>query len=457
MNNIFSISPIDGRYQSATENLIPFFSEAGLMNYRIKVEIEWFIFLCNRIKLPGTKILSQREQNSLRKLYILFDHTHAEKIKKIEHQIKHDVKAIEYFIKHKLKNSPLKKLTEYIHFGCTSEDINNLSYALMLKEAINQVILPQLIGLITQLKKKAAKYKNEPMLARTHGQPATPTTMGKEIINFVARLERQINNPTGIDFLGKWNGAVGNFNAHTIAFPKQDWIKISSKFIESLGLTPNLITTQIEPHDFLCELFHTFHRINAILIDSCKDIWTYISLEYFVQRIEKKEVGSSTMPHKVNPIDFENAEGNLGIANALFTYFTDKLPISRLQRDLSDSTVMRNIGVAFSHTTLAYQNFSKGLEKIDINSSKLKEDLENHPEVLTEAIQTLLRKNTHKQAYESLKDLARGKKISMKSIRKFIEKTPMSTSDKTLLKKLTPATYTGLATKLVKWYLKNSP
>lgn len=449
------ISPLDGRYKENIHELSTFFSEGALIHYRIRVEAEWFIFLCNSLKLKNTRELTKNEVNFLRKLYLLFSLKDATRIKKIEKTTNHDVKAVEYFIKAEISKTSLNNLQEFIHFACTSEDINNISYALMLKEGIAEIILPHLLKIRDKLAELADEYKNTPMLARTHGQAAIPTTVGKEFVNFLARLDRQINNPSGLDFLGKINGAVGNFNAHHLAYPTIDWITASCEFVSSFGLTPSIITTQIEPHDFLSEIFATFQRINTILIDMCRDMWSYISFDYFVQKSGKNEVGSSTMPHKINPIDFENAEGNLGLANALFIHFLEKLPLSRLQRDLTDSTVMRNIGVAFGYCTVAYKSIVKGFNKLKVNEARIKEDLESHPEILTEAIQTVLRKYKKTHAYEKLKDYSCGKKITLESLHSFINTLNIGTEEKLKLKKLRPSSYTGLAAKLVKIYLKN--
>lgn len=449
---LFNLSPLDGRYASKTRELCGYFSEAALIAYRIRIEVEWLIFLCNDLKLKNTHRLKKAEAKKLRKLYTEFNLQQATKIKEIEKITNHDVKAVEYFIKEKMKRTSLKDLTEFVHFACTSEDITNLAYALMIKEGIGDRILPALLDLTDELKKQTTTYKDISMLSRTHGQPASPTTMGKELLNYVARLERQIENPSGLDFLGKINGAVGNYNAHHVAYPEINWIEASEEFVMSLGLTPNLHTTQIEPHDYLAEIFDCFRRINTILIDLDRDIWTYISLNYFKQKVKKGEVGSSTMPHKVNPIDFENSEGNLGMANAIFSFLSEKLPISRMQRDLSDSTVERNIGTAFGHCLIAYKSALKGLSKLKINKEVIQKDLDENWGVLAEAIQTVMRKHKIPKPYEKLKKLTRGKKIGHEEIKKFIEKLKIPEEDKKTLAKLKPETYIGLAKKLIKKY-----
>ncbi len=449
---ITALSPLDGRYASKTEKLAYYFSEAALIQYRLLVEVEWLIFLCNILKLPNTRFLKDTEVKKLRSFYETFETKDAEKVKSIEKITNHDVKAAEYFLKEKIQKTSLKDISEFVHFACTSEDINNLAYSLMVKKGIAEVLLPILEQIDEELKKQAKKYENIAMLARTHGQPASPTTMGKELINFVARLERQINNPAGFDFLGKINGAVGNYNAHYLAYPKIDWIKASQAFILMLGPTPNLYTAQIEPHDFNAEIFDCFRRVNTILIDLSRDLWLYISFEYFKQQLKKGEVGSSTMPHKVNPIDFENAEGNFGLANAIFSHLSEKLPISRLQRDLSDSTVFRNIGTAFGYSLIGYHSLLKGLGKLELNQAKIQEDLDKNWEVLAEGIQTVMRKNKIANSYEKLKELTRGKKITAKDLKNFVKTLKLPKEDQEALEKLTPATYLGLAEKLVKSY-----
>lgn len=449
---LVSISPLDGRYHGELENLHQYFSEFALQRARLKVEVEWFIFLCNEAKLHGSRVLKKPEVQKLRELYETFDLVAGKRVKEIEKKTNHDVKAIEYYMKENLRDSSVADLTEIVHFGCTSEDINNFSYALILREFGEKEYFPVISGVLQNLYREAKKFKSVPMLSRTHGQPASPTTMGKELMNFVVRLDRQLMQLKKQFIWAKMNGAVGNFNAHAVAFPDVNWPKLSEQFIEQLGFKANLYTTQIEPHDFLAEIFDNVRRINTILIDLDRDIWTYISLGYFRQRVIAGQVGSSTMPHKVNPIDFENSEGNLGLANALFSHFSEKLPISRLQRDLTDSTVMRNIGVAFGYAILGYKSLNKGLSRLSINEETLKRDLDNAWEVLAEPIQTVLRKYGVEGAYEKLKELTRGKKVTQKEIHHFLDKSGLSEAEIKRLKKLTPAMYTGFATKLVDAY-----
>ncbi len=456
-----SISPIDGRYQKSTLPLSPIFSERGLMHYRLIVEGEYLIAL-SELKIKLRKF-SDREKKLIRFLYNLST-VNAQTISDIEikgyKKIKatdHDVKAVEYFMKEKLEKTSLKDVLEWIHFGLTSEDINNLAYALMLSDG-TAILLEKIKKIISQINKLAKNNSSISMLARTHGQPASPTTFGKEFKVFASRLERQINILQKQKILAKLNGATGNYNAHLIAFPKIDWKKFSKTFITNLNkiksktleLEPNLITTQIEPHDSYIEIFDNLKRINNILIDFNQDIWRYISDEWIIQKPIKGTIGSSTMPHKVNPIKFENSEGNLGTANALFEFFGRKLPISRLQRDLSDSTVQRNFGSAFAHSLIAYEYLLKGLSIISINKNKVENVLINHPEVITEAIQTILRREGIIMPYEKLKELSQGKQISLKDIHKFINALKISEKIKKELLKITPLNYTGLASKLAK-------
>jgi adenylosuccinate lyase len=447
-----NISPLDGRYGSKVEDLRPYFSESALMKYRVKVEVEWFIFLCNEVKLKGTRVWQPTELQELRGIYEYFDAVSANRVKAIEKTTNHDVKAIEYFIKENLKESAFEPYLEFIHFGCTSEDINNLSYALMLKGAIDGVALPVLYGLEEKIHELAMRYADIPMMARTHGQPASPTTLGKELINFLARVERQAEGLSEIEVMGKINGAVGNYNAHIVAYPNIDWLDVSKKFVQKLGLKATTYTTQIEPHDFYAEIFDAFRRLNTIIIDMDRDIWTYISMGYFKQRLKKGEVGSSTMPHKVNPIDFENSEGNLGMANAMFGHFSEKLPVSRMQRDLTDSTVMRNIGSAIGYSLLAYKNCIQGLGKLELNKAALKADLDDNWELMAEPIQTVLRKYKVTGAYEKLKDLTRGKTVTKAVMARFITGLPIPEAEKKKLKELSPSKYIGLASKLVAAY-----
>lgn len=453
MDELFAISPLDGRYRDKIKSLQNYFSEYALIRYRLLVELEWFIFLCNEVKLEGTRPLTPSEIKILRALSTDFDGKDAERVKYFERETNHDVKALEYFIKEHLKAYPkIAVMSEFIHFGCTSEDINNLAYGLLLKDFGTKEFMPLFSGLIQELFGMAKKYKATAMLSHTHGQPASPTTAGKELINVVARLEKQFAVLKQIERSGKFNGAVGNFNAHTVAYPKVDWSGVSHRFVTYLGLTPNSYTTQIEPHDTLAERFDALSRMNTILIDFCRDMWMYISFGYFKQKVKAGETGSSTMPHKVNPIDFENAEGNFGLANAVFRHLSEKLPISRMQRDLSDSTVQRNIGVGFGYTIVAFKSLMNGLQKVTVDEQRLKEDLANNWEVLTEAIQTVLRKYKVEQAYERLKILSRGKKLTDLEIRTFIKQLKIGPDDKKRLLALTPATYTGLAEKLVDSY-----
>lgn len=452
---LLALSPLDGRYSDRLEGLKRYFSEMALMRYRVIVEVEWLIFLCNHLKLKNTRQLKKEKYNDLRNLYLEFDLDDAKRIKEIEKKTNHDVKAIEYFIREKLSKKKIKDIETFVHFACTSEDINNLSYSLMLRDFLKNEFIPVLDDLRTNFLGMVKRYKSIAMMSRTHGQPASPTTVGKEFLNVVARLDRQMNQLKNTEFLGKMNGAVGNFNAHLIAYPEVNWTEASQKFIEQFELTPNLYTTQIEPHDFLAEIFDTSRRINTILIDFSRDTWMYISMEYFRQKPRANEVGSSTMPHKINPIDFENAEGNFGIGNALFSHLSEKLPISRLQRDLSDSTVLRNVGVAYGHSILAVTSLIKGLKKLEINTGKIAADLENHWELLSEAIQTVARKYGITDAYEAMKTITRSKQNAMdvkKNMRSYIEAMKIPTDEKKKLLEITPNTYTGLAEKLTDHY-----
>ncbi len=453
-NSLLAISPLDGRYSSKVQHLSQYFSEAALMRYRILIEIEWFIYLFNVVKLKGTKELKPTELRMLRSIYEQFDLVNAERVKEIEKTTNHDVKAVEYFIKEQLKGGPIEKYLEFMHFACTSEDINNVSYAAMIRDFVERELVPILSGLVQEIYTMAVKYKGLPMLARTHGQTASPTTLGKELINFVARLETEMEYVVGFSCLpAKINGAVGNYNAHVSAYPSVDWVEVSQKFVHSLGLEFNKYTTQIEPHDAFARLFDSVKRINNIILDFDRDMWTYISMGYFGQKVLEGEVGSSTMPHKVNPIDFENSEGNLGMANAMFEHMGSKLQVSRLQRDLSDSTVQRNIGSAFAYCILAYKSSIKGLAKCAVNEVMIKNDLIDRWELLAEPIQVVMRKNLIDNSYEKLKELTRGKKEVTKSmIQSFIKKLKISAADKKMLDGLSPEKYTGLAEKLVDEY-----
>lgn len=449
---IFNISPLDGRYDAKVEGLRQYFSEAALIRYRVFVEVEWFVFLCNDLKLQGTKIWKTKELLQLRSIYENMDILAANRVKDIEKVTNHDVKAVEYYIKECLKGSSFEPYFEFIHFACTSEDINNLSYALMIRDGLDGEVVPVLSAVLQDLARLAKKYKAVPMMARTHGQPATPTTLGKEFVNVLARLDYQVLTLKNLKILGKMNGAVGNFNAHAVAYPKVNWIDASKKFIQKLGLEINLYTTQIEPHDYMAEIFDALRRANTILIDLNRDVWTYISLGYFKQKLKAGEVGSSTMPHKVNPIDFENSEGNLGMANSMLGYFSEKLPISRMQRDLTDSTTLRNIGSAFAYSVLAYKNCIQGLNKLELNNKVIQEDLGHSWELLAEPIQTVMRRYKIEKPYEKLKELTRGKSVNKQTISKFIDKLKIPAAEKKRLKKLTPSTYIGLASELVDSY-----
>ena len=447
-----AISPIDGRYSHQTEPLRPTFSEYGLIHKRVEIEILWLIGLSKDKEIKEVPRFSAKTTSKLKNIIKNFSLKDAQAVKKIEKITNHDVKAIEYWLKDTLKNEKeVANVSEFIHFACTSEDINNLAYALMLKESLHKVLIPSISSLIKQTSKYSNKYSNIPMLAKTHGQTASPTTLGKEFANFTYRLERQILQLKNQKILGKINGAVGNFNSHVSAYPKKNWVKFSKKFIESIGLVYNPYTTQIEPHDFMAETFHIISRINNVLIDFNRDIWTYISIGYFKQKSEKKEVGSSTMPHKINPIDFENSEGNLGMSNSLLIHFSEKLPISRLQRDLTDSTVLRNIGLAFSFSLIAYNSCLKGLSKLEINKVQIYKDLDQAWEILAEPIQTVMRKNKIKNSYEKLKDLTRGNKnINKESLHKFIKLLKLPKEDKDYLLNLTPHNYIGIASSLAR-------
>ena len=447
-----AISPIDGRYSLQTEPLRATFSEYGLIHKRVEIEILWLMSLSKDKEIKEVPRFSAKTSSKLKNIIKNFSLKDAQAIKKIEKITNHDVKAIEYWLKDVLKKEKeIVNVSEFIHFACTSEDINNLAYALMLKESLQKVLIPSIGSIIKQTSKYSNKYSNIPMLAKTHGQTASPTVLGKEFANFTYRLERQILQLKNQKILGKINGAVGNYNSHVSAYPKKNWIKFSKKFIESIGLVYNPYTTQIEPHDFMAEIFHIISRINTILIDLNRDIWTYISIGYFKQKTIKKEVGSSTMPHKINPIDFENSEGNLGMSNSLLMHFSEKLPISRLQRDLTDSTVLRNIGLAFSFSLIAYNSCLKGLSKLEINKVRIDRDLDQAWEILAEPIQTIMRKNKIKNPYEKLKDLTRGNQnINKDSLHKFIKLLKLPKEDKNYLLDLTPHNYIGIASSLAR-------
>ncbi len=438
---LFAVSPIDGRYKKQLDSLSHYFSEYALIKYRVYVEIEYFIALSELkiFPLPSSKI------KSLRNIVTRFDVKDAQQIKDIEKITNHDVKAVEYFLKEKLSNLQLKQQLEWIHFGLTSQDINNTAIPLLWKDALLKEFVPNVHSIIVQIKQFAETWAHIPMLARTHGQPASPTSLGKEMMVFAERLENQLSLLTPIPFAAKFGGATGNFNAHVVAFPKIDWTKFANRFVNhQLGLKRMQFTTQIEHYDSLAAHFDTMKRINTILLDFSRDMWTYISMDYFKQKVTKNEVGSSAMPHKVNPIDFENAEGNFGIANALFEHLSAKLPVSRLQRDLTDSTVLRNIGVPFAHTILAFYSLKKGMNKLIVHESKIHADLDNNWAVVAEAIQTILRREKYPKPYEALKELTRGaEKIDKDSIHYFIDTLNVNAQIKKELKKITPQNYVG--------------
>ena len=445
VNPLTSISPLDGRYSKTVEELTEYFSEPALMYYRIKVEIEYLIALGDEKGIKELPAFSKTEQIKLRNIYKNFNSSAAQKVKDIEEITNHDVKAVEYYLQGRLK----KSLHPWIHFALTSEDVNNLSYSLMWQDGLNQVYLPALKTVNKELKKLARKYKNVSMLALTHGQPATPTSLGKEFAVFAGRLQRQLQHIKSHRLLGKLSGATGTWAAHVTAYPNINWINFSKRFVKSLGLEPNLITTQIESNDSLAESYHNLIRVNTILLDFCRDVWLYISRGVFGQKTKIGEVGSSTMPHKVNPIQFENAEGNLGIANAYLSHLAQTLPVSRMQRDLSGSTIIRNQGVPVAHSLLACKNIVKGLDRLTVNRKKIREELDNHWEVLAEAIQTTLRKSGDRLPYERLKNLTRGQKITQEDIQAFVQSLDLPKKEKQTLLDLTPENYTGLAARIV--------
>nr|WP_294840970.1 adenylosuccinate lyase [uncultured Methylotenera sp.] len=452
LTTLNALSPLDGRYQSKLDALRPYFSEYALIKHRAWVEIEWLKALAGAPELAEIAPFSEETIHELDAAITNFSEADASQVKAIEARTNHDVKALEYWLKEKFdSNTEVKKASEFIHFACTSEDINNLSHGLMLKSARDSVMLPFLNNLIARLTELAEQLANQPMLSRTHGQTASPTTMGKELANVVYRLQRQQKQLASNEILGKINGAVGNFNAHLSAYPDFDWETFAKGFVSSLGLTYNPMTIQIEPHDYMAELYDTLARINTILIDINRDIWGYISVGYFKQKVKAGEIGSSTMPHKVNPIDFENSEGNLGLANAVLRHLAEKLPISRWQRDLTDSTVLRNMGVAFGYTLLGYDSCLRGLNKLEVNPVRLDEDLNNSWEVLAEPIQTVMRRYGIENPYEQLKELTRGKGgINQASLHAFISELAIPAEAKQALLALTPASYTGKAAELVK-------
>ncbi len=448
---LLALSPLDGRYAGKVDALRPIFSEYGLIKARVKVEVEWLLALANEAGIAELAPFPAGAAARLRALADDFAPAHAARVKEIERTTNHDVKAVEYFIKEQLKDdAELAPALEFVHFACTSEDINNLSYGLMLEQARREVLLPSLDGIAASLRALAHAQAEQPMLSRTHGQTASPTTLGKEVANVVARLERQRRQIAAVELTGKINGAVGNYNAHAIAYPDVDWPAFAKRFVESLGLVFNPYTTQIEPHDNIAEIGDAARRANIILIDLARDIWGYISLGYFKQKLKEGEVGSSTMPHKVNPIDFENAEGNFGIANALFEHFSAKLPISRWQRDLTDSTVLRAVGTAFGHSQVALDSLAKGLGKLTVNPERLDGDLDAAWEVLAEAVQTVMRRYGLPNPYEQLKSLTRGQGITAESMKAFVESLDLPEDAKQGLRDLTPGGYIGLAADLAK-------
>ncbi|MDH3977488.1 MAG: adenylosuccinate lyase [Gammaproteobacteria bacterium] len=445
-SSLTAISPLDGRYARKTEALRDIFSEYGLIRLRTFTEVRWIQFLADRPEITELAPLSPVVNGYLSKLAENFEPEHARRVKAIEATTNHDVKAVEYLIAEQLgDDADLSQIRPFVHFACTSEDINNIAYALMLREGRDQVIKPTLRRIIEKLRSMATTLSDQPMLARTHGQSASPTTLGKELANVVARLERQLDTLMAVPACAKINGAVGNFNAHVVAYPEADWPELSKTFIESLGLTWNPYTTQIEPHDWIAEYCDALARINTILLDACRDIWSYISIGYFRQKKIATEVGSSTMPHKVNPIDFENAEGNFGLANALLKHFSEKLPVSRWQRDLTDSTVLRNLGVGVGHGILGFESLLKGLDKLQPDAERMAADLDVNWEVLGEAIQTVMRRYGHGDAYEQMKALTRGEKVGPEALREFIAGLDIPDAAKAALSELTPASYTGLA------------
>lgn len=447
LTSLTAVSPVDGRYGSRTSALRPIFSEYGLIRNRVLVEVRWLQRLAAHNGIPEVAPFSDTANAALNELAENFQLEHAERVKEFERTTNHDVKAVEYLLKEQAQKLPeLANVTEFIHFACTSEDINNLSHALMLREGRDDVLLPLMRKLAESLRALSVEFADVPMLSRTHGQPASPTTLGKEFANVVYRLERQIAQVAAIPLLGKMNGAVGNYNAHLSAYPEIDWEANAREFIEGdLGLSFNPYTTQIEPHDYIAELFDAVARFNTILIDFDRDVWGYISLGYFKQKTVAGEIGSSTMPHKVNPIDFENSEGNLGIANAIFQHLASKLPISRWQRDLTDSTVLRNLGVGIAHSVIAYEATLKGIGKLELNAAKIAEDLDHCWEVLAEPVQTVMRRYGIENPYEKLKDLTRGKGISAEALQTFIETLDLPEEAKVQLRALTPANYIGSA------------
>ena len=451
LSSLTAVSPVDGRYGDKVSPLRAIFSEFGLLKFRVEVEVRWLQKLATTVEIKEVPAFDADANAFLDAIVANFSEEDAARIKTIERTTNHDVKAVEYFLKEKVADVPaLHAVSEFIHFACTSEDINNLSHALMLETARRDVIVPFWNQLIDAVKGLAHEYRDIPLLSRTHGQPATPSTMGKEMANVAYRLERQLRQLSKIDVLGKINGAVGNYNAHISAYPEVDWHQLSEQFVTSLGLTWNPYTTQIEPHDYIAELFDCIARFNTILIDFDRDIWGYVALNHFKQKTIAGEIGSSTMPHKVNPIDFENSEGNLGLANAMMQHLASKLPVSRWQRDLTDSTVLRNLGVGFAHSVIAYEASLKGISKLELNEQKIAADLDACWEVLAEPIQTVMRRYNIENPYEKLKELTRGKGISPEALQTFIDGLDMPAAAKAELKLLTPANYIGNAVEQAK-------
>lgn len=450
LSALTAISPVDGRYGSKTSELRSIFSEFGLLKYRVEVEVRWLQALSRQAEITEVPEFDVYANELLDNIVTNFDESDGARIKEIESTTNHDVKAVEYFLKEQVaKNPDLHAVNEFIHFACTSEDINNLSHALMLKAAREDVIVPYCQKLVNALDALAEEYRTVPMMARTHGQPASPTTMGKEMANVKARLVRQLEQIKNVELLGKINGAVGNYNAHVSAYPNIDWHQFSENFVTGLGISWNPYTTQIEPHDYIAELFDAVARFNTIILDFDRDIWGYIAMGHFKQKTIAGEIGSSTMPHKVNPIDFENSEGNLGLANAIFAHLATKLPVSRWQRDLTDSTVLRNLGVGVGYAVIAYQATLKGISKLQVNEQSLRDELDNNWELLAEPIQTVMRRYSIEKPYEKLKELTRGKKVNQQIIAEFIDGLDMPEEAKVGLKAMTPSNYIGMAEKLV--------
>ncbi len=450
LNALTALSPIDGRYQDKASALRPIFSEFGLLKFRVTVEVRWLQKLASHAQINEVSALSKEANDYLNHIVENFSLEDAERIKTIERTTNHDVKAVEYFLKEKSETLPeLAQISEFIHFACTSEDINNTSHALMLKTAREEVLLPEWKKVIDAVVELANRYKDIPLLSRTHGQPASPTTIGKEMANVAYRLKRQYNQLENLEILAKINGAVGNYNAHLSAYPEINWHTFSQEFVESLGVTWNPYTTQIEPHDYIAEYFDCVARFNTIVIDFDRDMWGYIALNHFKQRTVAGEIGSSTMPHKVNPIDFENSEGNLGLANAVMSHLGQKLPISRWQRDLTDSTVLRNLGVGLGYALIAYASTLKGISKLEVNEQHLRDELDQNWEVLAEPIQTVMRRYGIEKPYEKLKELTRGKRVDGEAMRQFIDGLALPQAEKDRLKQMTPASYIGYAVELV--------